>query len=150
MTTQLLKILVFSLALSISALAQPADVHILYSLDADVNGDGVEERLLVGSPTSGDPTAVSAKDFVICERVGDKFKPVYTKSLGTNSQFQNKVASFQWQGPDTIMAGITTRPVYGQPNKPPEIWVVFVPSSDGFLSFRYNGKTYEEIVHEYE
>ena len=130
------------LTLSWSALAQ-SDTHVLYCLDQDVTGDGVAERIMVRSATSPDPNRPGSKDFVICENKGGKFVPVFRKALGDKVQFFPKVARFQWESPDTSLAGLKVRATDGPY---PEIGVIFTPSSEDFRVFKYNGVNFEEIV----
>ena len=135
------KLLLLLVCLSTLASAQ-SEHYILYSLEQDVTGDGVPERIMVRSTTSSDPSADSPKDLVICHRKGDKYVAMFRKSLGRAS-FYTPVEKFQWQAASTILSGVTVRPVPDDSRGYPEIWLVFAPNSGEFVTYRFNGSGYK-------
>lgn len=113
---------------------------VLYSVDRDVNGDGVAERVMVTSENTGDPTSESQKSLLILRRSGEKYVSVFKADLGS-SGFTNQLESFQWEDAGTLMAGIEVR----QGSRYPEIWIVFAPNTDHVATFQFDGKAYREI-----
>ena len=122
------------------ALPSGADdsAYVLYSLDADIDGDRTPERMVVLSYESSDPAHQGKKKLLIMKRSGDLYKTVYSDQF--DGGFYTKLDPFQWQGADNAMAGVSLRKFSDQ--KYATVWVVFTPNSSDFLSYTYDGKTF--------
>ena len=112
--------------------------YVLYSLDADIDGDRTPERMVILSQESSDPAHQGNKKLLIMKRSGDVYQTIFTDQF--DGAFYTKLAPFQWQGAENAMAGVTLRKFSEQ--KYPTVWVVFTPNSSDFLSYSYDGKTF--------
>ena len=127
----------FLLLLILPAIADDS-AYVLYSLDADIDGDRAPDRLVILSYESSDPAHQGNKKLLIMKRRGDVFQTVFSDSF--EGSFYTKVAPFQWQDADNAMAGLNIRKFSEQ--KYAGVWVVFTPNSSDFLSYSYDGKTF--------
>jgi len=130
-----LAFLLFLVTLPCSA---DSDAYVLYSLDSDIDGDKVPERMIILSEESSDPAHMGPKKLQIMKRERDEYKTVYTDQF--EAGFYTKLAPFQWQGADNAMAGLAVRKFSGE--KYPAVWVVFTPNSSDFLSYSYDGREF--------
>lgn len=129
------KLILFLFALTATAVAQP--VHVLDTLEADLDGDGTLERALIVSSTSADPGASSKKELRIMKKKNDLYTTLYTMPL--DAPFSTDVDAWQIESPDTLFWGLNLRKA-----KPYNVLaVVFTPNSGEFFELVWNGKTYQ-------
>lgn len=130
--------------LSLPVVAQEESYHVLYSLHADVDGDGADERILMLSRDDADPTSRSFKEFWVMKLKGEKFHRVFT-SGPMEAEFTNQMALWQLEGPDNMTPGIS---LLNRGERFPLIRVVFAPGSDYLADFQFDGKTYRDVTPE--
>jgi hypothetical protein len=114
------------------------EVHVLYSLEADVDADGVPERLVVVVFDRADPTQQGDKAFWVLKRDGEKFNTVYDSGR-SDGAFDNRMAMWQVLSPESVPPGIS---VIQDGQGYPMIRVCFTPNSDHLVDYRFNGKTF--------
>jgi hypothetical protein len=134
--------LILVISTCLPCIAQEEDYHVLYSLHADVDGDKVDERILMLSTSSGDPTANAPKEFWIMKRRGDKYRRVF-KAGPNDGEFTNQMMLWQLEGPDNLPPGISLMKGQGLY---PLIRVVFAPGSDYLVDFQFNGKEFQDVT----
>ena len=122
--------------------AEGQTYHVLYSLHADVDGEKGEERLLMVSTTSSDPTSPGPKEFWVMKLRGDKYERVH-RAGPDEGEFTNSMVMWQIESPETMLPGISLLPRGG---KYPVVRIVFAPSSDYLVDFQYDGKTYRDVT----
>lgn len=130
--TGLLVFLCFSSAM---AQSENTDYYVLYSLQADVDNDGVAERLVMVAYNRPDPTQQGDKAFWVLKRHGEKYRRVFDSGRGTGA-FDNRMAMWQILSPESTPPGIS---VIRDGKGYPMIRVCFTPNSDNLIDYRYNG-----------
>lgn len=140
----LLSIAMIALSLALPCFAQDLQktMYALYTIDADSDGDGQSERLVVFSPDSPDPTRPGNKELWIYKRLGEKFVPFYQHRF--QAAFSNQMAPYQFEYPSTKL-GLAVIPS-GEGQEYPTIMLVFTPNSEDLAIYRYNGVQYQPEV----
>lgn len=136
-----LKAILLVFFLGLPCLAQDR-LFCLYAVDADADGDGRPERLVVYSAESGDPTRMGPKELWIYRRLGDKFVPFYKHKF--RAAFSNQVAAYQFEMPSTKI-GVAVQPA-GEGQEYPMVMVIFTPNSEDVALYRYNGRQFEPVA----
>lgn len=130
------------LLVALPSTAEEQTYHVLYSLHANVDGEEGDERLLMISRTSSNPTAPGPKEFWIMKLRGEKYERVH-QAGPDEGEFTNSMVMWQIESPDTMPPGISLLTGRG---KYPVVRIVFAPSSDYLVDFQFDGKSYRDVT----